>query len=737
MKSRKIKKAPGKAQKSEQSQISGRKEKISDTEPTQHAGFRFRDVLFGLVVCLAFFFLVESALRLAGFPPQTEGGDPFVGFSGIHPLFRVENGIAHTAPEKLRYFNEASFKVPKPSGTVRVFCFGGSTTYGHPFDGRTSFPRWLQDLLNAADPQHTYEVLNAGGISYASYRILPIIEETLKYQPDLMVVYTGQNEFLERRTYSGLLDKPSGFLALGARLESFHTFRALQLLLQPFTSADRKTSPSPKLSQDSRKPVLQGEVSAILDRSAGLELYHRDDVFAKGVEEHLDHNLRAIISTCTKAGVRLILVHPASNLKDFSPFKSESSPELSAADKREIMSNAGRLEKVFESGDFQATLQPIQELIEKDRLNAKLHFLHGRALLKAKQYDAARQAFVRAKDLDVCPLRCTSVLENKILSVAKETKTVLVPFKDALDGKAAQSGDRSGIPGNESFLDHVHPTIENHQFLAEMILEEIRKNGFVKSTKTLSRDDIQVVYDKGMSSLEPEYFGLRDLNLAKTLRWAGKKEEARFALQKATEHLPDNIEIHKMLGSYYLEDGDHEKAITEYKTAVALSKEDPELMFSLAVAYYRSGKSSDAEGIYTKLINREKPLAEAYGNLAMMYLEQGRIADASALLKNALDQNPDASVLFSPYALALAMSDRVEEAVPWMIRAVDAEPGDSAALYNLAGMYAISGKTEKALDTLDRALHAGYSNWEKLSRDPVFHSVRSTPEFERILQRIR
>jgi Flp pilus assembly protein TadD len=312
-----------------------------------------------------------------------------------------------------------------------------------------------------------------------------------------------------------------------------------------------------------------------------------------------------------------------------------------------------------------------------------------------------------------------------------------VPFKDALDKKAAQSGDRSGIPGNESFLDHVHPTIENHQLLAEMLLEEIRKNGFLKSTKTLSRDDIQAVYDKGMSSLEPEYFGLRDLNLAKTLRWAGKKDEARFALQKAAEHLPDNIEIHKMLGSYYLEDGDSENAIREYKTAVALSKEDPELMFSLAVAYYRSGKANDAEEIYRNLIVRKKPLAEAYGNLAMMYLEQGRIADASALLQNALDKTPDATVLFSPYALALAMSDRVQEAIPWMIRAVDAEPGDSATLYNLAGMYAISGKTGKALETLDRALHAGYSNWEKLSRDPVFHSVRDNPEFKKILQRIR
>jgi hypothetical protein len=78
---------------------------------------------------------------------------------------------------------------------------GGSTTYGHPYEDPTSFCGWLRELLNAAAPDHRWEVVNAGGISYASYRVALLMEELAGYQPDLFIIYSGHNEFLERRSY--------------------------------------------------------------------------------------------------------------------------------------------------------------------------------------------------------------------------------------------------------------------------------------------------------------------------------------------------------------------------------------------------------------------------------------------------------------------------------------------------------------------------------------------------------
>ncbi len=60
------------------------------------------------------------------------------------------------------------FGATKEPEARRLFCIGGSTTYGRPFDDATSFCGWLRGFLERVDPEREWEVVNAGGISYAS-----------------------------------------------------------------------------------------------------------------------------------------------------------------------------------------------------------------------------------------------------------------------------------------------------------------------------------------------------------------------------------------------------------------------------------------------------------------------------------------------------------------------------------------------------------------------------------------
>ena len=144
-------------------------ERRQTVRPCGARGF-FRDLMIGLVVCVVFFAALEAGLRIAGIPRAYDKEDPYVGFSALQPLFVVTDGKASTAVPKLKYFNPVSFTAEKKPGTFRIFCFGDSTAYGHPFDGRTAFPRWLGELLAACAPGKNFEVINAGGISYASYQ---------------------------------------------------------------------------------------------------------------------------------------------------------------------------------------------------------------------------------------------------------------------------------------------------------------------------------------------------------------------------------------------------------------------------------------------------------------------------------------------------------------------------------------------------------------------------------------
>ena len=54
---------------------------------------------------------------------------------------------------------------------------------------------FLQLMLQDAWPDRRVEVINLGTTAIASFPVLGITTEALDYEPDLVVVYTGHNEF--------------------------------------------------------------------------------------------------------------------------------------------------------------------------------------------------------------------------------------------------------------------------------------------------------------------------------------------------------------------------------------------------------------------------------------------------------------------------------------------------------------------------------------------------------------
>ncbi len=306
-----------------------------------------------------------------------------------------------------------------------------------------------------------------------------------------------------------------------------------------------------------------------------------------------------------------------------------------------------------------------------------------------------------------------------------------------LERRLSETGDKTGIPGNESLLDHVHLTIPLHQWLAEILFDKMTELGLVHPSRKLTAEERQALYGKVMGSFDSKFLVTKDMNLAKTLKWAGKKEEARVALERAAGAMDDNPEVHKILGSYLLDDGAFDKAIAEYRRAVELSGNDPEMVFALATACLRAGRKAEAAAMYRKLVDGNDNLPEAYGNLAIIYLEQGKVEDALKVIRPGMKKNPDSASLLGQYGLALAMSGQISEAIPWTVKAIHAEPGDPNQYYNLAGMYALSGNASDSLRYLDLAVQKGYANPDKMDRDPVFRSVRDLPGFKKILQRLR
>lgn len=468
--------------------VSGQRVQLHDNR-RRCWGFRLAAVALGLSV----FAVLEMICILGDWGRITEYEDPFVGFTDIHPLFVLdeENEQYGIPQSRLKFFATDSFPAHKSPETFRIFCLGGSTVQGRPYSAPTAFTTWLRLALTAADGQRNWEVINCGGISYASYRLTPILEECLTHEPDLIVLCTGHNEFLEDRTYDHIKNaSPVWSVPIRslARLRSFTLYR--QALL-------RTSGATTKTAGDER-PQLPAEVDALLDYRNGIEAYHRDDERHAGVAAQFEQNLRRMISLAGEAGVPLILITPPSNLSDTPPFKSQHRDGLTdkelhqwnALAKDARSSYRDRLDKSIES---------LTQALVIDDCYATTYFELGKCYAARGLYEQARKMFVRARDEDVCPLRMPSSLEAALKRIAAETGTPLIDAHVLLERES-----RTGILGGGLLVDHVHPTFPGHQMIAAALLEKMTEQGRIHpSADWQTRRD--AAYQKHFNSLDTLY----------------------------------------------------------------------------------------------------------------------------------------------------------------------------------------------------------------------------------------
>ncbi len=463
--------------------------------------------LLAIVIGLSPFLLLEVGLRLSGWNETDEIVDPYIGFSAVRPLFERSDGSEEYRVSPARYplFQPDQFPVRKPDNGFRIFCLGGSTVQGRPYSIETSFTRWLEINLQAADPTRAWDVVNCGGVSYASYRLAPILEEVLQYEPDLIILYTGHNEFLEDRTYGSIKQGAPVVQAVHERLSVLRSYRFLRSLFVRHDSIDNSAA-------DTRS-TLPVDVEAELDFRGGLEFYHRDEQWRADVISHFEFNLQRMVKLTGEANVPLILVNPVSNLSGTAPFKSEHSEGVSAEVRRQLDALAEPGTISFDSVDEE--MRRLQEWIELDPDYAALHFRLGQCQLAMDRPEAARQSLIRAKELDVCPLRILEPMHDIIRKTAKVWELPLVDVQGMFEHASPHS-----IPGDSMLVDHVHPTIRAHQRIAEGLAQRMQALGWLEIQQPDWQERRQAEYVRHLGSLDFMYFQRGQDRLRGLQRWA-------------------------------------------------------------------------------------------------------------------------------------------------------------------------------------------------------------------------
>jgi tetratricopeptide (TPR) repeat protein len=690
-----------------------------------------RKIVMSMVVVVVFFLLLEGLLALFGVRAASYADDPYVGFSSTSPLF-VESRVAGdagemaTAENKLSLFNPQRFPVPK-GDVVRVFCVGGSTTFGRPYDDATSFCGWLRELLPVADPSRSWEVVNAGGVSYASYRVALLMEELIEYEPDIFVVYSGHNEFLERRTYPQIIAMPRAVRGLGSVASRTRIWTAMSTAVRQVS----KRSSAPESNPD----ILEEEVTTLLDTAVGPSAYDRDDALAEKILQHYRFNLTRMVDIADSVGAETIFITPASNLRNSRPFKSEHRPDLSEEDRRTIEDHLARAQEAHAEGRLAESLAETSAAASLDPRHAQLAYLHGRILEESDDWAGARLAFERARDEDVCPLRAPGPVSGIAREVAVHNGALLVDFEVLADGWAEH-----GIPGDESFLDHVHPTISVHRRLAVAILETMADGHLLRLSPGWGDEAVAEVADRVEAGLDPQTHALALMKLSKVLGWAGKVQESYRLAAQAVELYPEDSRIQYNAGLTAHLVGRKDEAIARYRRAVELQPDADEPHGNLGVLLEESGRIDDAihhfrMGIRfartTETANRnsrnlaralmlsgyqdysrgefEPALAklteaaeivpgspEILGRLGIAQLSAGMTGAAVATFESALAVRGDDAALMNRLALALALDGQTDRAASIYARATDLDPGVADFPDNLYRVLSNMGKIELA-----------------------------------------
>ncbi|MBI4832324.1 MAG: tetratricopeptide repeat protein [Candidatus Lindowbacteria bacterium] len=141
------------------------------------------------------------------------------------------------------------------------------------------------------------------------------------------------------------------------------------------------------------------------------------------------------------------------------------------------------------------------------------------------------------------------------------------------------------------------------------------------------------------------------MNLAKFLGESGDLEGAAEELKMALSIDPYSYEAHTNLGTIYLRKREYDRAVEQFKLALAVFPDPfnatPMEVMNVARAFYNMGLAYQQKGIlnsaidaYEKAIRVAPGMGEAYSNMGSVYMAMGRYPEAETSFRKALSVNP-------------------------------------------------------------------------------------------------
>ena len=494
------------------------------------------------------------------------------------------------------------FARQKPQRAFRVFVLGESSTAGFPFPRNVTFSRYVRDVLRDALPGDSVEAVNLGIAATNSFAMADIAGDVISQRPDAVLIYAGHNEWygaLGVGSTESWASSPT-VIRTALRLQRLRLGFALRQLIVRF----RRTGAAPPDST---------AVSLMETLARDKDITFDGDAYRRGVRqfgENLDH----VIGRFRRKGIPVLVASLASNQRDQPPMHSPSN-------------------RVADSVYRVAV-----------------------ALLAANDTGGARTAFARARDLDVVRFRAPTAFDSVVRSVAHRHGAVYVPVAETFSATA-----RAGIPGNDLFLEHVHPTAEGYALIGRTFAQAMLQSGTVKRADTTRiRSWDTYARDRLLTDL--------DLMVA--------EHQRRGLLQRWPFVAPDSQKDYRR---------DHVPVSLVDSAAFAIVRGAPWELVKIQLAEeYEKRRQFELAAAEYRGLSRDAPLFESPQRLlGRALIGAGRFEEAEAALRKAMAILPTSAGAHS-LAKVLLRKRALPEAIQLLEFAERAEPNRADVIYDLA-----------------------------------------------------
>jgi len=350
-----------------------------------------------------------------------------------------------------RYLAQATVEVrhpeehklpPKGISELRVFAFGASTVWGEPVP-EVGFVAQMQYWLQRLYPDRNIRIYNFGQPGKDTGYVLNELTRRLDDQPDLMIVVTGGNEFV------WWVPATEGRIARARDILSTHfaTMRLMQWVMARFTK--------------SREEFLM---------PCQVQPWDRQSMAFKSRMANFTRNMAHIVEQTQQRGVKLIVGTLPSNTADWPPVYKN----LAGRDRR-YSETVLRVQGLIREAKYQEASEAVKSAFQVYPDDAMLYFLQGRIQSANGDYIAARDSFLKAKDLDPFPWRTTSEINSTIRKLASGAPEVyLVDLEKEYEEHSA-----NGLVGFDLIADNVHGTPRGESVSAQAMMRAMAAVGFL------------------------------------------------------------------------------------------------------------------------------------------------------------------------------------------------------------------------------------------------------------------